>query len=375
MRGIFILLFTTLPVLLLVALLLIGLGILRAAPAWRKAALWLVVGGFGFVLFDALLLCALPWLNVSYGPPGFPLGILAYARALLLIVFTAVLLRQKSNPHRAVGVTFWALNGLLTLLVVYGFTIEPLEVKVTHVRVTVPAGTISKPVRILQLSDTHVERTTRRERTLPGLIEREHPDLILLTGDYLNLSYLDDPIALADARHLFSQIHAPLGAYAVQGTVDDLPRTMRRLFDGTQITILANEVKEVAVPGGTLSLVGISNINYWQDKDALSWAAPQAAGYRILLYHTPDLIEEAAAAGIDLYLAGHTHGGQVRLPFYGALVTFSVHGKKYEAGRYQVGSMTAYVSRGLGMEGSIAPRIRFLCPPEVVVVDLVPEGK
>jgi uncharacterized protein len=342
-------------------------------PAWRKAALGLVAGGFGFALFDALLLYALPWLNVSYGPPAFTLGILAYARVLLLIVFAAVLLRQKQNPRRAVGITFWAINGLLTLLVVYGFYIEPLEVKVTHLQVMVPAGTISQPVRILHLSDTHVERTTRRERILPGLIDREHPDLILLTGDYLNLSYLDDPTALADAHHLFTQIHAPLGAYAVQGTVDDPPGLMQRLFEGTDITILDNQVKEVAVPGGALSLVGIRNTGYWQDQNVLSQTAPQAAGYRILLYHTPDLIEAAASDGIDLYLAGHTHGGQVRLPFYGALVTFSVHGKKYEAGRYQFGSMTAYVSRGLGMEGSIAPRIRFLCPPEVVVIDLIPE--
>jgi predicted MPP superfamily phosphohydrolase len=374
MGGIFIILFTALPVLLLVALLLIGLGIRRAAPGWQKAAVGLVASGFGFALFDTLLLNALPLLNVSYGPVGFSIGILAYARALLLIVFAALLLRQKPNPRRAVGITFWALNGLLTLLVVYGFYIEPFDVKVTHLQVNVPAGVISRPVRILELSDIHVERTTRRESVLPGLIEREAPDMVVLTGDYLNLSYLDDPLALSDARRLFSQIHAPLGAYAIQGTVDE-PLTMQRLFDGTDITILDNEVKEITVPGGMLSLVGISNQSYWQDKDVLSWTAPYAAGYRILLYHTPDLVEEAAAAGINLYLAGHTHGGQVRLPFYGALVTFSVHGKKYEAGRYQFGQTTLYVSRGLGMEGSIAPRVRFLCPPEIVVIDLVPEEK
>jgi len=89
-----------------------------------------------------------------------------------------------------------------------------------------------------------------------------------------------------------------------------------------------------------------------------------------LLYHTPDVIEEASASGVDLYFAGHTHGGQIRLPFYGAIVTFSKYGKKYEVGKYIVGATTLYVSRGLGMEGWQLPRIRFLSPPELVLVEL-----
>ena len=92
--------------------------------------------------------------------------------------------------------------------------------------------------------------------------------------------------------------------------------------------------------------------------------------YTLLLYHTPDLIEAAAAEGVDLYLAGHTHGGQVRLPFYGAIVTFSYYGKAYEMGRYTVDQTTLYVTRGVGMEGLGLPRLRFLCPPEIVLINL-----
>ena len=90
----------------------------------------------------------------------------------------------------------------------------------------------------------------------------------------------------------------------------------------------------------------------------------------VLLYHTPDLIEVAAAEGVDLYLAGHTHGGQIRLPWYGALVTASRYGKRFEAGYYQVGPTQLYVSRGLGFEGLGAPRARFLCPPEIVELEV-----
>lgn len=94
--------------------------------------------------------------------------------------------------------------------------------------------------------------------------------------------------------------------------------------------------------------------------------------YKLLLYHSPDLIEAAAAGGIDLYLAGYTHGGQIRLPFYGAIFTSSRLGKRYEMGRYTVDKTTLYVNRGLGIEGSLAPRARFLYPPGITVVEIGP---
>lgn len=75
---------------------------------------------------------------------------------------------------------------------------------------------------------------------------------------------------------------------------------------------------------------------------------------------------EASELDVDLYLCGHTHGGQIRLPFFGALITSSDLGKRYEAGRYQQNNTTLYVSRGLGMEGLGAPRARFLSPPEII---------
>ena len=76
---------------------------------------------------------------------------------------------------------------------------------------------------------------------------------------------------------------------------------------------------------------------------------------------------EMVQAGVNLHLAGHTHGGQIRLPFYGALLTSSLYGKRYEMGHYQEGNTHLYVARGVGVEGMGAPRARFLCPPEIVL--------
>jgi predicted MPP superfamily phosphohydrolase len=94
---------------------------------------------------------------------------------------------------------------------------------------------------------------------------------------------------------------------------------------------------------------------------------------QILLYHAPDLMPEATEKGIDLYLCGHTHGGQVRLPWIGAIWTSSQYGKQYEMGHYHQSRTNLYVSRGIGLEGLSAPRIRFLAPPEITLITL--QGK
>jgi predicted MPP superfamily phosphohydrolase len=92
--------------------------------------------------------------------------------------------------------------------------------------------------------------------------------------------------------------------------------------------------------------------------------------FNLLLHHSPDLAAYASNAGIDLQLSGHTHGGQIRLPLYGAIVTGSLYNKKFESGRYQVHDMTLYVTHGIGMEGCAAPRVRFLCPPEIILWEI-----
>jgi uncharacterized protein len=94
-----------------------------------------------------------------------------------------------------------------------------------------------------------------------------------------------------------------------------------------------------------------------------------------LLYHSPDLAPQAAEAGVDLQLSGHTHGGQIRVPFFGAFFTGSLYGKKFEAGRSQIEKMVLYITRGIGMEGAAAPRIRFLCPPEIILWEITSDSE
>jgi predicted MPP superfamily phosphohydrolase len=99
-----------------------------------------------------------------------------------------------------------------------------------------------------------------------------------------------------------------------------------------------------------------------------------ADAFTLLLYHSPDLIREAVAQQIDLYLGGHTHGGQLRLPILGPIYTGSKFGRAYASGLYREGGTGMYISRGIGMEGSNMPRARFLCRPEIVSIELTGTG-
>jgi hypothetical protein len=267
-------------------------------------------------------------------------------------------------------------NLVLLLFEGYSLYFEPFNLGVSHLRIDVPTGS-PLHLRVVQLSDLHVERLTRRERAMLNRVEALAPDLILLTGDYLNLSYVDDPQARQETRALLQQLDAPWGVYAIAGTpVVDTGDAMVTLFDGLDnVQVLDDDVVSLKVAGEMLHLIGVSNLGLERDRKSLQRLAQALPPEEltVLLYHTPDLIETAAQVGIDLYLAGHTHGGQVRLPWFGAILTASRYGKRYEAGMYQENETLLYVSRGIGMEGQGMPRVRFLCPPEIVYLELLPE--
>jgi predicted MPP superfamily phosphohydrolase len=331
----------------------------------------------GLLLFataDASLLALLPRLGVSYGavqPPFLGLILLRW-----LISMLAALLAVWWSLPALVGLMLVQLS--LSGAVAYGTLVEPFQVQVTHVELSsLKLSNLGQGFRIVQVSDLHVERLTRRERSLPALVAELVPDLIVLTGDFLSTSYNDDPQAMADLRTVLEQLHAPVGIYAVWGTLEvDIPSVLRPVLDELDIVVLEDEIARVSLEpenegGQGLWLVGLSCTRDLAAAGArlralLAELPPEA--FALLLYHTPDLMPQAAALGVDLYLAGHTHGGQWRLPGFGAILTSSQYWKRYEAGQYREGDTALYVSRGLGMEGFGTPRARFFCPPEVVSI-------
>jgi len=335
------------------AAILFGLAWIPARGQWPYAVIPYV-----FFLSDWALLAALPATGRSFGPAKPPTLMLACLR-----IPWAFLPFQFLIPAHLIG----------TLLVVYGFWIEPQQLRVSCQMLRSKKLKSNMPIRILHLSDLHIERITSRERRLIQEVRSISADLIVLTGDYLNLSYIYAQETWEDAREVLRTLSAPFGIYAVTGSpVVDKADIVENLFEDLPIKLVRNETITVDIRGDIINLVGIDCTHKpFVDAPRLqSVLDGQSNRFTLLLYHTPDIAPDAARMAIDLQLSGHTHGGQVCLPFYGALYTSSLYGKRFESGRYQVGDMILYVSRGIGLEGRGSPRVRFLCPPEIVLWEL-----
>jgi predicted MPP superfamily phosphohydrolase len=344
------------------------------------AALGMLILG----LMDWILLAALPRLGLSYGSIRLSWFLMLCGRIIYLLVFILPLLilfhirPAMKTPGMVLGaLILWGFANLAASAVeFYSMYIEPFDLRVTTLRLPGPTFFPDRSLRIVQLADIHIERGTKREQEILARLIALRPDLIVLTGDYVNYDFLFDPRAIQEARAFLAKLAAPLGVYAISGSrLVDPPELMAALFSGLNIRVLNDQAQLLKIGEGAIYLMGIqSQDNGARDRDvllSLKEKSPPGA-YSLLLYHSPDQIEAAAESGVNLYLAGHTHGGQIRLPFIGALITLSAYGRKYASGRHHLGPTILYTSRGLGLEGLHLPRARFLCPPEMVVVEFDP---
>jgi predicted MPP superfamily phosphohydrolase len=279
-------------------------------------------------------------------------------------------LRARKKPRRWVRWLWTSLFGIEMGCLVYAQCFEPYWLEVTTHRALVEG--LGGELRVVHLSDLHMDEDTESwaEDVLEA-VSGAQPDLILLTGDYINsrvyagklTGFLQRLLDIAGEGRVF----AVTGNFeACTGISSDITDAGVPLLDGVVVTHTRRSA--------ALQIAGIGFHDFRTSEDLLREVAAQLdpSVPSVLLHHMPDLAESEGIQAFDWVFCGHTHGGQVRLPFYGALITLSRHGKKYEAGLYDLGGKTQmYVSRGLGTEPT--PRIlrvRFLCRPEVAVFDL-----
>jgi predicted MPP superfamily phosphohydrolase len=333
---------------------------------WGELRPWAGALSLAFTVADGIGLALLPRRGRSYGPVTPPLLGLALVRTSL-----AFAMGLLWGTEAGLLLTT-AINLIITAISAYATWVEPFRITVTRAELHSPKLAGQIPVRLLHISDLHVERVALRERELLRLVGVLAPDAIVITGDYINLSRVHDAGAQAEARQLLADLCAlaRCPVYAITGSPPvDLPDIVPDVFEGVPINWLLDTSRDVQINGQCLRLVGLScqrerSLDVPQLRRLL--ADDHSDAFTLLLYHSPDLMPEAVDLGVDLYLCGHTHGGQIRLPLFGALITSSQFWKRYEMGRYEEGGTTLYVSRGLGMEGLGTPRARFLAPPEIV---------
>ncbi|OMD62547.1 metallophosphoesterase [Paenibacillus odorifer] len=252
---------------------------------------------------------------------------------------------------------------------IYSHWIEPYWLEIKYVDITLPRlPPAFDKFRIVHFSDLHqgVYSKPQALTELAQQIQHVKPDLICFTGDLLDHSadYISEAVALC------SQLRAPFGQFAVLGNHDAFGtrKVVTKGLTQSGFHVLHNE--HIVLTQGTdkLYIAGIDDP--WVGKADIAQALlhiPEEA-CTILLAHEPDFADDFCKLPIDLQLSGHSHGGQVRLPFVGALYT-PPHGNKYSSGLYQLpnSQLQVYTTRGIGVTRM---PVRFNCRPELTVITL-----
>lgn len=290
--------------------------------------------------------------------------------------------------------------GIALLLFFYAVKIEPYRLKMVEYRLT-PQGLLDESsdvqkdsaqenlkqgilgqkdtIKMIQISDIQIseEYTEKELKKIVDQVNDAEPDLIFFTGDlYENYAEYGPEKSISD---LLSEMEAKLGKYAVWGNRDyggGCARRYESIMEESGFTLLTNDTVQVETESGNSIFIGGLDDELLGEPDIeklRSGVKPDKSDYRILLVHEPDPTDQYAEDGFDLILAGHSHGGQVRLPFLKGITTSLA--ENYIRGFYTLGRNTMlYVNSGIGTSHY---QVRFGVVPEITVftLDLSTEGK
>lgn len=236
----------------------------------------------------------------------------------------------------------------------YIFGIEPYWLNTSFYELT---ALVKDKIRIVQISDIHTRGLGRLEKSVLEMIDELKPDVIVLTGDVADSRSEEN-----DVREVLEKFKAPLGVFFVIGNWEYWTNLKPNGFLPTSIKNLNNRNLKLVE---NLWLIGFDDvIEGTPDIDKALRGIPKGA-YKVALFHSP-IFYDSIYTKVNLSLSGHTHGGQVRIPFLPPIWVPEGSGE-YVLGWYEKSQSKMYVSRGIGT--SILP-IRLFCRPEIVVIDI-----
>ncbi|MDD5671733.1 MAG: metallophosphoesterase [Candidatus Omnitrophica bacterium] len=282
---------------------------------------------------------------------------------------------MKLSGIKKYCVSFFASIGVLAffgmLLGVFviadAFLIEPNWIAVERAVIhDAELAKIVQATRIVLISDIHLERGIGfRERQLIRKVNALKPDILFFTGDLV-----DGRDQIPAAIELFKSFNVKIGIYAVLGNTDHIvmdAKSMAEALRPAGINLLVNETRKLRLrPGYFLWIVGVDDPKYGYDDINRALASIPPDVPKIMLAHAPKEFDLAARYGINLVLAGDTHGGQVGIPF---LVRLSEYASRpeYMKGLFTQGKTRMYVNRGIGTK---TRPVRFFCRPEITVIEI-----
>lgn len=286
-------------------------------------------------------------------------------------------MERNEVKHTPLGPRQRHWRGFKTLIQVFGFGIRLLGLYERGVRNAIDLRLNEMEIwfddlpeafdgfKVLQLSDLHLDYVPDTLHAALALSAGVEADICLLTGDFRRrVSGAFDGILPAMER-LASGVSTRHGTLAILGNHDTAD--MVESFEALGIRVLINETHSIERQGASLHFTGTDDVHYYYTEAARRALDGAPEGFKVALIHSAELADAAANAGYRLYLAGHTHGGQVCLPGGSPVITHMTCHRRYARGLWRHGEMIGYTSTGVGVSGL---PVRFNSRGEVAVITL-----
>ena len=219
--------------------------------------------------------------------------------------------------------------------------------------------------RILQLSDLHIDSIPGFAALMIQKINLLKFDTCLLTGDYRRDIHGSFSHILKPLHVLSKYLQASYGTFAILGNHDTY--LMAQYEKQSGLELLVNESVEIVKEGEKILITGTDDPFNFFTETALLSLETKGYDFKIAMVHTPELAKVASKNHYDLYLCGHTHGGQICLKEGIPLISHQFEGKQFNHGKWNIGKMTGYTSTGVGVSGM---PVRFNCPAEITLITL-----
>ncbi|MFC1590059.1 metallophosphoesterase [Candidatus Omnitrophota bacterium] len=265
-------------------------------------------------------------------------------------------------------IIFVAIMLIMQIAYIDAFFIEPNWIKVERVRIADPGlAKALSGLKVIQLSDLHIEELGFVEMSLIKIVERLKPDIIFITGDVAETRQGVQP-----AADVLSLLEPKFRTYMVVGecpgdsSVAEMIRS--KMWDRADVSILNDEAVRLNLKDKDDAYFWLVNPSSPKDLRKLVKDIPEGDPV-IVINHFPEIVKQAAVEGLDLVLAGNTHGGQCGIPILRKIFPYSTR-SAYISGLFKIKDTLLYVNRGITSQKGI----RFFCRPEVTVLEFVPKG-
>ncbi len=253
----------------------------------------------------------------------------------------------------------------------YSFIFEPHNIQIEKIIIEIEnLPEEFEGTKIVHLTDFHSKDFGEREKRVLEILENLNPDFVFITGDFIDHNTKDLDSCQKFWRELSSQYQGR--TFGVLGNHEHWIRSpdiaaIKKLLEENGISILNNENRKIFQGNKYIYLLGVDDPDSEKDDLPKAMINTEENIPKILLAHSPDIIDNLQGEKVDLTLVGHTHGGQVVIPLVKPFWVPTKNRGKYASGLFRVNDTNLYVNRGIGMASL---QIRFNCSPEITVIEL-----